>query len=142
MEVYAREITMSSNTEVLMQANDLLAANAGLEDICVHFNSAYIAHTTGKTLSGGHKIVKGFVREIKKAFSDIEISVDILMAENDRVAWRRTWKAVQTGAYKGFPATNKKLTWSDMVVTRFEDGLIVEDWLLTDLAEQLLKARK
>lgn len=133
---------MSSNTKVLVQANNLLAANADLEDICVHFDNAYIAHTTGKTLLGGHKIVKGFLIGIQKAFSDIEISVDILMAEKDRVAWKRTWKAVQTGSYKGFPATNKKLTWSDMVVTRFENGLIVEDWLLTDLAEQLLKARK
>lgn len=133
---------MNSNTEVLIQANDLLAADADFEDICVLFDNAYIAHTTGKTLSGGHKIVKGFLKGIQKAFSDIEISVDILMAEKDKVAWRRTWKAIQTGSYKGFPATNKKMTWTDMVVTRFGDGLIVEDWLLTDLAEQLLKARK
>lgn len=133
---------MNSNTEALIKANDLLAANADLEDICSHFDKAYIAHTTGKTLSGGHKIVKGFLKGILKAFTDIEFSVEILMAEKDKVAWRRTWKAVQTGSYKGFPATNKKMKWSDMVVTRFEDGLIAEDWLLTDLAEQLLRARR
>lgn len=133
---------MDLNKDVLIHANNLLAANADLEDICVYFDRAYIAHTTGKTLSGGHKIVKGFVRGIEKAFTDIEISVDILMAEKDKVAWRRTWRAVQTGPYKGFPATNKRMTWSDMVVTRFEGGLIAEDWLLTDLAEQLLRARK
>jgi hypothetical protein len=29
-----------------------------------------------------------------------------------------------------------------MVVSRFERGLIAEEWVVTDLAEQLLMARK
>jgi hypothetical protein len=32
--------------------------------------------------------------------------------------------------------------WRDMVTSRFEGGLIVEDWVISDLAEQLLRARK
>ena len=30
----------------------------------------------------------------------------------------------------------------EMVTSRFRDGLIAEDWFLTDLAERLLLARK
>jgi hypothetical protein len=30
----------------------------------------------------------------------------------------------------------------DMVTSRFRDDLIAEDWLITDLAERLLLARK
>jgi len=29
-----------------------------------------------------------------------------------------------------------------MVASRFHNGLIIEDWVITDLAEHLLRARK
>jgi predicted ester cyclase len=32
--------------------------------------------------------------------------------------------------------------WSDQVISEIEDGRIAEEWLVTDLAEQLLLARK
>ena len=59
-----------------------------------------------------------------------------------RIAWQRTLRATHKGDYMGFPATGKKLVWRDMVTSRFQDGLIQEDWVITDLAEQLLRARK
>jgi hypothetical protein len=34
------------------------------------------------------------------------------------------------------------MVWREMITSRFEDGLIVEEWFLTDLAEQFLLARK
>jgi hypothetical protein len=42
----------------------------------------------------------------------------------------------------GFPATGRPIVWRDMVTSRFQDGRIAEDWVLTDLAERLLLARK
>jgi hypothetical protein len=32
--------------------------------------------------------------------------------------------------------------WRDMVTSRFRDGLVAEDWAISDLAERLLLARK
>jgi hypothetical protein len=34
------------------------------------------------------------------------------------------------------------MTWREMAVSQFKDGLIVEEWVITDLAEQFLLARK
>ena len=133
---------MNTNSDVLREANNMLATGSNENELLNFFSENYVAHITGRTLSGGHRIVKGFTTEITAAFSDIKITFDVLMDDGSKVAWRRTWTAVQTGKYKGFPASNKKLMWTDMVVTRFENGLITEDWLLTDLAEQLLKSRK
>jgi predicted ester cyclase len=42
----------------------------------------------------------------------------------------------------GFPATGRRVVWRDMIVSRFVDGVIAEDWVVTDLAERLLLARK
>ncbi len=41
-----------------------------------------------------------------------------------------------------FPATNRKIVGRDMITSRFEDGKVAEDWMVTDLAEHLLLARK
>ena len=37
----------------------------------------------------------------------------------------------------GIPASGQKVEWSDMLVTRFDGGKIVEEWAVSDLAGQL-----
>ncbi len=66
----------------------------------------------------------------------------ILVEGKDRVAWQRTLRGAQQGAFKGFPASGREIMWRDMVTSRFRDGLIAEEWVVTDLAERLLLARK
>jgi predicted ester cyclase len=58
------------------------------------------------------------------------------------VSWQRTIRAKQEGAFKGFPASGRNIVWRDVVTSRFRDGLIVEEWVISDLAEQLLLSRK
>jgi predicted ester cyclase len=78
----------------------------------------------------------------QKAFTDITTTLDILAEQGERVAWQRTIRAKHSGAFKGFPATNLQMTWREMAVSQFKDGVIVEEWVITDLAEQFLLARK
>lgn len=73
---------------------------------------------------------------------DIDIDVDILLEGDDRVAWQRTLRATHEGTFKGFPATGLQIVWRDMITSQFLDGLISEEWVVTDLAEQLLLSRK
>lgn len=78
----------------------------------------------------------------RRAFRDIQIGVDILVQAKDRVAWQRAVRATHKGGFKGFPATGRGIVWRDMVTSRSHEGLIAEDWVVTDLAERLLLARK
>ena len=41
------------------------------------------------------------------------------------------WKitATDTGGYMGSSPTNKKLTWTGVLIDRFENGKIVESWV-------------
>ena len=78
----------------------------------------------------------------RRAFSELQVEVEVLVKAKDRVAWQRTVRATHKGNFKGFPATGRPIVWRDMVTSRFRDGLIAEDWVITDLAERLLLARK
>ncbi|MFT7489878.1 MAG: putative ester cyclase [Candidatus Promineifilaceae bacterium] len=39
---------------------------------------------------------------------------------------------------QGIPASGKKVTWRDMVVTRFSDDKIGEEWVVSELMGELL----
>ncbi len=131
-----------SNTATIEAANSALIVNGNLDAVGDFFAPNYVAHVTGQDFSGGHEVVKKIVRAYRRAFSEIEVEVEILVKAKNRIAWQRTLKAKHTGAFKGFPATGLPIVWRDMVTTEFRNGLMAEDWVVTDLAEKLLLARK
>ena len=131
-----------SHASRIQAANLALIVNGDLAAIGEFFKPDYVAHLTGQDMTGGHHAVRTIVAMYRRAFSDIQVDVEILVKVRDRVAWQRTLRATHTGTFKGFPATGRPIVWRDMVTSRFQDGLIAEDWVITDLAERLLLARK
>ncbi|MEC5397085.1 ester cyclase [Uliginosibacterium sp. H1] len=131
-----------SPASLVHAANQALIVEGRLDAINEFFSPDYVAHFTGSDLAGGHDAVRRVITAIRNAFSDITLEVDVLVESGDRIAWLRTASGTQTGSFKGFPASDKKLRWCDMVTSEIRDGLIVQEWVVTDLAEQLLLARK
>ena len=123
-------------------ANSALLVNGSVENIGEYFTSDYVIHLTDQIMGGGHEVVKSFLGTYRRAFPDIEVEVEILVEGTDRVAWQRTLRATHEGDFKGFPATGRPIVWRDMVTSRFRDVRIAEDWVITDLAERLLLAKK
>lgn len=131
-----------TNVAMIESANSALIVHGNLNEVADFFTADYVAHVTGQDFVGGHDVVRKIVRAYRRAFSDIEAEVEILVKAKNRIAWQRTLRAKQTRAFKGFSATNRMVVWRDMIVSEFRDGLIAEDWVVTDLAEKLLLARK
>lgn len=127
---------------IVQTATSSLFERGEIQFIGEFFSQDYVVHLTNQDYSGGHKIVQIAINQVRKAFPELQAEVEILVEASDRVAWQRTLRGVQKGTYEGFPACNRQIIWRDMVVSRFENGLIVEEWVSTDLAEQLLLSRK
>lgn len=123
-------------------ANLALMSEGKIVAIAEFFTEDYIAHLTEQEMTGGHAAIRKVIQMYRKAFPDLQAQVEILVASKDRVAWQRTVRGTHKGSFKGFPSTGQSVVWRDMVVSRFQDGLIAEEWIVTDLAEQLLLARK
>jgi len=122
-------------------ANVQLLAHGDIDAVGEFFTPDYVAHGTGKGMTG-HGAIRKFIGMYRRAFPDLRVEVEILVKAKDRVAWQRTLRATHKGHFRGFPATGRPIVWRDMVTSRFRDGLIAEDWVITDLAERLLLARK
>ena len=131
----------SSPASRIQAANTALIKNKNLDAVGEFFTPDYVAHGTDQDLAG-HGAIRGFLGLLQRAFPDLQIEVEILVEGTDRVAWQRTLRATHQGDFKGFPATGRPIVWRDMVASRLRDGLIAEDWVITDLAERLLLARK
>jgi len=132
----------TAHAALIRSANARLLVAGELSAIDEYFAPDYVAHGTGRSLAGGHDLVRRFLDPLRRAFTALEVEVEILVESKDRVAWQRTLRGTHRAAYKGFPASGRQLVWRDMVTSRFRGGRIAEDWVITDLAEQLLRARK
>jgi steroid delta-isomerase-like uncharacterized protein len=126
---------------LIRQANQAVLAQGRREAIADHFAASYVAHVAGQQMKG-HDAVAGVIDALRRAVPDLQVDVEILVEGEDRIAWLRICRGTQSGPFKGFPASGKLLQWRDMVVSRFEGGLIAEEWVVTGLAERLLLARK
>lgn len=131
-----------SLAQKIKEANAALIAKGDMDQIGDFFAKDYAVHLTGHDMNGGHRIVQEFVNLLRKSFPDIQVDVEILLEGEERIAWQRTLWATHKGAFKSFPASGLQIVWRDMVTSQFRDGLIAEEWVVTDLAEQLLLSRK
>jgi steroid delta-isomerase-like uncharacterized protein len=72
--------------------------------------------------------LKESILSLRAAFPDLESEIEDMVAEGDKVVTR--WSAVgtQLGEFLGFPATGTRIVTEGVLIARFEDGRIVEEW--------------
>ena len=68
------------------------------------------------------------------SFPDLHISLEELIAEDDRVFVRSTMTGTQDGEYKGIPPTGRNVATDCAEVYRIADGKIAGYWCLTNVA--------
>ena len=130
-----------SLTSKIEAANRVLIVEGKVDAVDEFFTADYVARGTNHKIKG-HGAIRRFVRELQQGFLDLQVEVEILVKAKDRVAWQRTLQGSQDGSFRGFPATGRRVVWRDMVTSRFREGRIAEDWVITDVVERLLRARK
>ena len=109
------------------------AFNAGdLDIIDEALARDYLDHQAGPDAPGGPAAFKAFVDAFRAAFPDVQVTVEDLVAEGDRVALRVTLRGSQQGALGEIPATGLPVEFGGYHIYRFEDGKVAEHWGLQD----------
>lgn len=65
---------------------------------------------------------------ILAAFPDVHVTVDLLVAEDDRVVERATVRATHYGIFQGLAPTGQVVGWTETHIYRVRNGRIVELW--------------
>jgi steroid delta-isomerase-like uncharacterized protein len=66
--------------------------------------------------------------DFRAAFPDLEMEVDLILAEEDLVAARWTTEGTNTGRWGGHLPTGKWARFSGVNIFRFRDGKVAELW--------------
>lgn len=118
------------------EANDVLLNRGEVDEVFDYFAPDYVGHTTAGDMADPSAIA-GFVTALRTAFPDLRVEVKVLVTEGNRVTWLRTHYGTQQGDLMGIPASGRPIVWQEMVVTRYEGGLIAEEWSVSDMVERM-----
>lgn len=91
------------------------------------FAPSFVDHSTPDQPAGPAG-VKDYFRQIRSAFPDIQVVLEDLIAERDRVAVRTSWHGTHLGTYEGVPPTGRRVTRTLIQIFRVVDGKILEEW--------------
>jgi predicted ester cyclase len=66
------------------------------------------------------------------SFSDTSITIDDMLAEGDKVAFRGVVRAIHTAEFMGIPASGKQVVVTVTGIAHLSEGKIVEWWNFPD----------
>ncbi|MBI3362976.1 MAG: ester cyclase [Chloroflexi bacterium] len=75
---------------------------------------------------------KQIISVYRNAFPDLQLTVDDVIAEGDKVVTRWTGRGTHKGELAGIPPTGKTAVTTGMGVDRIVNGKIVESWGIFD----------
>lgn len=99
----------------------------------------FISHHFPAPGQNGKAAFIGGMQGLFAGFPDIRITRLDQYAQGDKVFTYAYWEGTQTGAFMGIPATNKKAHVEYMDIWRVQDGKIVENWVVMDIAGLLIQ---
>lgn len=109
--------------------------NTGDVDLVPRFVSTdFVDHDPPPGASPDISGIRRAFARVRVAFPDFHATVEDLIAEGDRVAYRWTFRGTHLGDLGNVPPTGKVATWSAIGVARFMDGKMTERWQQLDTA--------
>lgn len=126
---------VNRNRERLREYVTEVWANGNLDAIAEYVRPDYVEHN----LSGHNPDIEGVddhrenVRKFITAFPDMEFDIERIAATGDKTAQLFTCRGTHEGRLQGIPPTGKSVEFTAVGITKWEDGMMVEDWSQIDM---------
>ena len=121
-----------SNKELEKQIFDELYNKRNVDIIDEMMAPEWVDRHMEKLMPGGNSSREGlkqFTLATHRAFPDMEVTIEDMIAEDDKVVVFFSTKGTHTGEpFMGMEATGQTMMSSIMVIDRWADGKIVESW--------------
>src|SRR5438094_5663789 len=83
-------------------------------------------------MPSGKEGLKLLVKALRSAFPDLNLKLDLEIADGDLVVNRVISSGTMKGEFAGMPPSGKKATWEAIHITRVKGDKIVEHWGVQD----------
>jgi predicted ester cyclase len=115
----------STDIETARRALEQVCSGRDLDGIPDVYHPEFVDHVNARTYRG-HEGARRSVALYLALFPDLRFAVDDQVSEGDSIASRWTL----TGTHRG-----RSVTLRGIVISRFQDGRIIEDWAASDTME-------
>ena len=88
----------------------------------------YARYMSGQAAPLNREGQKQRISSFHRAFPDLHLSIEELIAEGDKVVFRVTVRGTQQGMLMGIPPTGKQVAVTAIDIARVADGKIVDHW--------------
>jgi predicted ester cyclase len=103
-----------------------------LRSLDKYMSADLVSHWLGDRSLRGIPAWKEAMASFFDAFPDAAYALNDLFFAGDKGVWRGTWHATQRGPWEGIAASGRKATWTVIIIGRFADGKLAEDWVEYD----------
>jgi predicted ester cyclase len=124
--------TLSVNKTICKRFFDELhnKGNFNVIDELVDIN--VVSHDPFPGQAKGSKGLRDTMLIFRKAFPDMGVKLNDMIAENDKVMSKFTVTGTHKGEFMNIKPGGKKITYEEVVILRLEKGKIVEHWAVAD----------
>ncbi len=95
----------------------------------------FIGHGPDGREVRGHAGYKQSVEMYRITFPDLNFTIEDMVAEGDKIAWRYTLRATFSGPFGNIQPTGNKIIQAGISLWRFQDGKLAEAWGYSDRLE-------
>ncbi|MDJ0755080.1 MAG: ester cyclase [Ardenticatenaceae bacterium] len=97
-------------------------------------NASFIDHGMPPGTPPGPNPAKKWLAQLKTSFPDLRVNLHHLVAEEDIVAVRATWRGTHSATFMGVPPTGRIIEFTGAVFWRVDAGQLAERWPFIDRA--------
>jgi predicted ester cyclase len=103
-----------------------------LRSLDKYMTENFVSHWLGDRSLRGREAWKDAMAGFFDAFPAVTYTLGDLLFAGDKGVWRGTWQGTQQKEWEGIPASGRKAKWTAIIIGRFEDGKLAEDWVEFD----------
>ncbi|WCB91537.1 hypothetical protein DSM104299_00208 [Baekduia alba] len=85
----------------------------------------------------GPELLKVVWTGLLRAYPDVHITVEDLIAKDDKIVSRQTVTATHQGEHLGLAPTGRSVSYNEMFIVRYVDGQVAETWGVVDVFAQM-----
>jgi predicted ester cyclase len=127
---------VSKNKEAIRSLYENLLNERHLDQLGNVIDASFVGIRGEKGPEGFKGVLEGLIM----AFPDIKWSIEDLIAADNKVVVRWTWKGTFQNSFRGYQPTQKEMTNSAISIYEFVNGKATQAWIQSDQLGFLLAA--
>jgi len=131
-ETKTMDAMLESNKEMVRRFNYEFIQGKNVQVFEETVHAQFFNHSIPPGANAGKEGVLQFMEMMWQVFPDLEVEINMQIAEGDLVTTHKTFQATHKGTFMGIEATGKRVKYNAIDIIRIKDGKAIEHWSIRD----------